>query len=388
MTLPRRWFAIGDPQTTLEKVQAVLGHHRLLGGDGQLLPDVGLVSMGDHFDFGGTADIDRAERRAAGLQGCRVLQWLTGHPQEQVRVLVGNHDLVRVQEFARIDDGTFAGAQDAAAALSRLRGDERTEAEAAFRAVFPSIPTAGLASRDFSTFIEAQRVLVQRLLVEDRLDCAVSAHLNGKPCLLTHTGVTLRELSGLGLAEERSPEVLARRINAWFRDRVAKVADAWSHGVQVALDLEPIHVPGQAPLEAGGWFAARPANPDRPGIGDRAWEWAQDRPRRFDPRTLPGELLQVVGHTRHTRLVKELAPWANSDPAGASPHTLSSLTVDGGAVSYERGVAPMNPGAAVMVFTDIGLHEAPVEEAVLLELDGVGERYAETTLARQRPTPP
>ena len=47
----RRWFAMGDPQTTFACVLRILGDHDLLDGRGYLHEDVGLVSIGDHFDF-------------------------------------------------------------------------------------------------------------------------------------------------------------------------------------------------------------------------------------------------------------------------------------------------------------------------------------------------
>ncbi|CAN5920191.1 hypothetical protein BH11MYX4_BH11MYX4_05410 [soil metagenome] len=42
---------MGDPQTTFANVLGILGSHDLLGDDGYLRDDVGLVSIGDHFDF-------------------------------------------------------------------------------------------------------------------------------------------------------------------------------------------------------------------------------------------------------------------------------------------------------------------------------------------------
>lgn len=47
----RRWFAMGDPQTTFDKVLGILEGHGLLGEGRRLRDDVGLVSIGDHFDF-------------------------------------------------------------------------------------------------------------------------------------------------------------------------------------------------------------------------------------------------------------------------------------------------------------------------------------------------
>jgi hypothetical protein len=77
----QRRVAIGDPQASIETFLAVLDRHALLGDHGRLLPEVQLVSMGDHFDWGGPGDRERAAesaeallcRRAAGSirGGCR-----------------------------------------------------------------------------------------------------------------------------------------------------------------------------------------------------------------------------------------------------------------------------------------------------------------------------
>lgn len=364
---PGRWFAIGDPQTSFEKLRAVLDHHGLLAGD-RLRPEVGLVSMGDHFDYGGGGTIDDDERREAGRQGCRTLDWLAGHPPEQVRILVGNHDLARVQELACVDDATFVEARREAVALRRSAS--RGAAQSRFHERFPMIPTPGLADRDFSTFLDQQRTLVQRLLVEGRFDCALRGRLGDRPCLITHAGVTTRELRLLGLREDARPEAIAAELSAFLRERVERVTDAWSRGELEPLDLAPLHHAGVCPREAGGMFAHRPANPDRPNVKDREWEWDASLPRRFDPRTLPAGLLQIVGHTQHRKLVPELDPWVADDGRRATGHELRSLEVHGDLVRYGPGIPGGSDGSR-MVFTDARLHEAPVDEVELLALEDV-----------------
>lgn len=367
---PRAWFAVGDPQARLDKLLAVLRHGGLLTASDRLRPDVGLVSMGDHFDYGAKREFDRADRRAAGLEGCEVLRWLTGHPREQCRVLVGNHDIARVQDLAVVEESTFAEAQGWAAERGARGHETWLASKAEFCARYPDIPTPGLALRDFSTFVDEQRVLVQRLLSEGRLECAISGRVSGRPCLLTHTGVTERELGMLGLPDEREPGRIADAFALWFDERVALVRPRWAAGENVALDLEGVQVPGESGIESGGWLSSRPANPDRPDVVQADWEWAPARPRRFHPATLPVGLVQVVGHTRHDKLAKELVPWVSDTFSEGDEYGVRSLSVRGREVSYGPGLAPASEGALVL-FTDVGLHGAPVDAVRLLELDAV-----------------
>ncbi|MBX3246046.1 MAG: metallophosphoesterase [Myxococcales bacterium] len=370
----RRFFAVGDPQAELSKLLAVLGHHGLLDANEQLRPEVGLVSMGDHFDFG--APRDEAHRIAIGLEGERILEWLSAHPEDQVRILVGNHDLARVQELAPFDDASFGAAREAAAAIAAMPEAEREDATAAFHECFAPLPTPGVATRDFSAFAASQRPLVQRLLVSGRFEAAIEAEIGGRACLLNHTGVTTRELrllevagSGEGPSDPSVADV-AGALNDFFRARVAEAGAKWALDEHALLDLAPLYhmgVPGQ---EAGGWLAARPANRDRASDEDLAWSEA--RPRRYDPRALAPGLLQAVGHTQHKKLLSELAPWT-SEAAHASTYELRSLVVRGGNVRYRAGV-DVSASDATVIFTDVRLLEAPPDEAALLPLDAVRPR--------------
>lgn len=376
-TRPRSWFAVGDPQTTLAKLLEVLRHGGLLTSSDRLRPEVGLVSMGDHFDYGAKREFDRADCRVAGLEGCAVLEWLTSHAPEQCRVLIGNHDVARVQDLAGVDEATFATAQAWAAergARAAESGERKEElwlaAKREFAERYPQIPTAGVALRDFSTFVDEQRVLLQRLLVDGRLDCALAGEVAGRPCLLTHTGVTQRELAMLGMPDERSAERIAERLTSWFAERVAAVAPRWARGESAGLDLEPLHVAGACPEESGGWLSCRPANPHRDGVEVAAWETAPGRPRRFHPNTLPADLWQVVGHTRHEKLDREMAPWVASEFVDDDQYRLRSLRVAGDDIRYGPGL-PVARDGAVVLFTDAGMHGAPVAQVELLELGAV-----------------
>ena len=55
--------AIGDPQASLSTFLRILDLNGLLGDDGRLRPEVGLVSMGDHFDWGRPEDRAHRHRR-------------------------------------------------------------------------------------------------------------------------------------------------------------------------------------------------------------------------------------------------------------------------------------------------------------------------------------
>ena len=103
----RRWFAIGDPQTTFEKVLTILDGHALLDARGMLREDVGLVSIGDHFDFRS----DTLDVAAIGREGMYTLRWFAEHPPDQVVLVMGNHDVARVMELAFETDESFAAAR-------------------------------------------------------------------------------------------------------------------------------------------------------------------------------------------------------------------------------------------------------------------------------------
>jgi len=70
--------------------------------------------------------------------------------------------------------------------------------------------------------------------------------------LLTHAGLTWRELGLLDATDEREPAALAARLNDFFRERVTAAAAAWSRGEDAALDLMPLHRAGADGVEGGG----------------------------------------------------------------------------------------------------------------------------------------
>jgi hypothetical protein len=350
-----RWFAVGDPQTTKAKLFEVLARYDLLDDENERLrPDVGLVSMGDHFDFPGEP-LDVVER-----EGRAILEWLASHSRDQVTILAGNHDLSRVMELAFETDASFAEAR----AL-------KDEAEFARR--FPRIPTIGIAARDYSSFSVAQRELVARLLLDRRMRIAATATVRGHEVLLTHAGVTKRELTMLEMADERSPSTLAAALDAWFHDAVDKVRARWTSlkNEPAALDLSPVHVMGTTGREGGGLLYHRPSRRDRPEIQDTDGDWAFDiqSPRRFEPTIeLPRGLLQVAGHTGHKRCKKELTGWID-DSATVDHLAIRTLRLDADKPPRYTAGVDFEGADAAMVMIDPHFAGTPSAECELLPLD-------------------
>ena len=353
-------MAIGDPQSSTERWFGALAAHGLLGDDGWLRPDVRLVAMGDYFDY------HVPERDRARVEGVLILGWLAAHAADHVALLLGNHDASRVMELALVDDDRFRAAADAAAELLRIPREERGEQEAAFARRFPELATPGYAARDYNAFTVEQRALVQRLLLAGRFSLAATAAVHGVPVLLTHAGVTRRELDLLCLRDHHA-RTIADALDDRLAGAVRRVADAWRAGTPAPLSLEPLHVAGAGGEEGGGLLYHRPSDPERPGA-DPAWEQASRAPRRYDPRTaLPRGLTQVVGHTGHRKACHEmsrwLAPGTDREPGGV--RTLR-VALDR-TVRYARGIEPTDGRDAVVYMIDPEMHyvAAPADVAIL-----------------------
>ncbi len=258
--LPRSTHvAMGDPQAPLETVLRTLDSHGLLGADARVRADVALYSMGDHFDWGGAADVEQA-----AADGLALLSWLASHPADQVRLVLGNHDLARVGELASFDDETFREAR-ALAVAAYARADEAAEGELLRR--FPALPTAEVAARDFASFTVAQRELVTRLLRARRFRIAFPF---GDAVLLTHAGVT-----SLDLDLDRTLTYDARALAARLNDRLDAALSTWTDG---ALVISGLYEPGAAARgEGGGIFYHRPTSAEMT---------SSNAGRRFDPRDL------------------------------------------------------------------------------------------------------
>lgn len=364
-----RAVAIGDLQASARRVFEVLAHHDLLADDGRLRPEVQLLTIGDHFDYGTRASgmVPQARR-----DGQDVLSYLAAHDPSQVVILAGNHDLARVTELAAATDERFAEAAPLAEELVLQRGAEpeafRRRLVEEYSARFPELPAPGLVHRDYSAFGEEQRSLVQGLLLAARMVLSATARLpTGEPVLATHAAVTTRELAMLEV--EAEPLAVSRSLADRLRRAVAEVAEAWRRGRAAALSLAPLHVPGATALdgypdlpEGGGMFYHRPADPERPRA-DRPWEASPGRPRRFHPRTLPAGLVQIAGHTGHPKCVEELARW--SEPGLEEvPCGRRTLRVRGDHIGYGLGAARPELGESVLYLIDPSMHRAVSAAAV------------------------
>lgn len=314
----------------------------MLREDGALAEDVHLVSMGDHFDWG-----PAAARGQAASDGLRLLEWLASQPAAQVTLLLGNHDVARVIDLAPFDAHTFAEAQ---AEADQVYVDGRSDVtrEAAFLARYDFLPSAEIVARDYSTFRVEQRTLVSELLRGGRFRLA----LEHQGLLLTHAGVTLADLSLLSDAISTASDA-ARALNAFLDARVS----SWASG---ALDLAPLHVPGsRARGEGGGVLYHRAADPKH---GETRQFQAR---RRFDPRGLPTQFAQAIGHVRDPKCRALMPDWC-ADTATPEGRVRSLwLRTDG--VRYASGCND----SAQLFFLDGGMNHVDVAR---FELFDVGRR--------------
>ncbi len=355
---PSRAVLLGDPQTSLDRFMAVLDAHGLLGDVGRLRPDVALVSAGDHFDYG------TGDRAVVAADGLAALRWLADHPPDRVVLLAGNHDLARVSELARITDEDFARARSLACAAR----DGDPGAAEAFAREFPDIPTPQVAWRDYSGFTEAQRTLVQSLLVAGRLHLARALRTaDGDALLATHAGVTVDDLALLGIPAVRDPARIAEAIEAYLAAAVGVAAGRWSAGERVPLELAPLHTAGTGGAdgrEGAGLLYHRPASRTDPG--DIRF---QPPARRYEPGSLPRGLTQACGHTGHAKCRTDLAPWATPAAMAVARGGLRTLRSTGAGAVYEPGVQPPEACEATLYLVDAEMHHVPAADYPALALD-------------------
>lgn len=351
-----RAFVMGDPQASFAKVLAVLDRHQLLSGD-RLAPDVELISIGDHFDY------DLLDPETAGREGVKLLRWLASHDPAQVRIVLGNHDASRVMELIAFDDAGFTAARTFARDI-----EAATKTVAEFRATYPQLPPPGVIGRDYASFHADQRALVIELLLAGRFDLAVVGSLaNRTAVLITHASVTDRELGLLGVATADAPAI-ARALRGFLADAIDRVRPAWRRGELVPLDLAPLHVAGGDGFEGGGLLYHRPSNPATGSLFDK------QRPRRFDPRTLPRGLTQIAGHSGHAKCVYELGEWVTSAARARKHGGVRTLIVDGDAVTYDLVAAhapfpiARGPDIAELVLVDGEMRRVATDEIDLLPI--------------------
>jgi hypothetical protein len=203
-------------------------------------------------------------------------------------------------------------------------------------------------------------------LLAGRFQLALVGELScGRPVLLTHAGVTDRELAMLGAPVE--PHAIAEALQAHLAGAIERVRGDWTRGIATALSLEPLHVAGVPGEEGGGLLYHRPTNPERRGA-DRSWQLARTAPRRFDPRTLPVGLVQIAGHTGHGKCLEELGGWATEAARGRKHGGIRTLRCAGGAVTYDLGVAEPEDDVADLILIDGELRRVPATEVSLLPL--------------------
>lgn len=336
-------YAIGDPQAPLPRLLAVLATHDLLDGpavgpDARLRSDVRLLVVGDYFDRGSGPD-------SPGLK------WLASHPADQVVLLLGNHDAVRVIEFWRLSDDDWADATRRARDIQTSSNGTAPAAREAFFERHPDIPEPVQCVRDFQEFAVAGRSVVQGLLLEGRLrlGCAVTL-ADGTRALATHTGLTSREVEILGPAGVTDPDLLADALDAFLKERVDRVREAWTRGEPASLDLRPLTTRGEPGREAGGLLHQRPANPDLPEHPASHYRW--EHRRKFDPCDLPLGLVQIIGHTTPGKALEILSGYETDPRLVARPAPrLRVLETDGEGCWY-RVTPSGQPNRAVVHLVD------------------------------------
>lgn len=343
---------MGDPQAPFARVLGVLRRHGLLDETGprpHIAAHARLLSIGDHFDWGGKSAVERA---AVATDGEACLRFLSSHAADHVVVLAGNHDLARVGELFDVDDATFASLQEAADQHYFETASAAHEGDYFRRCAF--LPSTEMVARDLSTFRTSQRTLVLGLLRRRRLRLAHAE----SGLLFTHAGVTRKALWRLGLDEGASPDAIASGLNGALD---AAVDECLRGRRQRPLLIPGLHRPADGIGEGDGILYHRPTWVD----GD---QWLE--PRRFDPRKLPRGLWQVVGHVRDARCVKSLREW--SEPKQAELGILRHLIVVDGQPVYRHGPPPpreqVPADAAVMMFIDGGMSAADIDRYQLLDV--------------------
>lgn len=344
----RRRVAIGDPQAPLLQFLSILEVNHLLGEDGRLAEDVHLVSLGDHFDWG-----TNAQRKQATREGLELLAWLAAHPADQVTLLLGNHDLARVGEMVRFQNGNFEQVQEEATRIYTARPWNFRQ-EKAFLDSYPSLPSVEIAARDFACFNERQRDLVRSLLLAGRFRAATAFDVD---FLLCHAGFTEANLETAGIRSQADAEQVAEAMNK----RLDVAVQNWN-GLE-PLHIEGLHLPGSGHHQEGkGIFYHRPEF-----VGGSA-KPRDSLVRRFDPRTLPKGITQVIGHTRDLKCRKLLGAWADSKktPEGG----LRFLRTDGQKVHYAPGVIEKTDAhQGSLIFADANMGSVRASTYQLLDLD-------------------
>lgn len=360
---PTEFVVLGDPQAPIARLFAVLDHHRLLTIDGWLRPDIGLISVGDHFDF---ASDDSA---SAGMQGVHFLAWLAAHDPSQVTILLGNHDVERVMSLGACSRADYLEAQQAGRDM--LHAKEPRERRAwldHWVANHPDHPPA-VAAHDYRSFVVDQRDLVKRLLLVGRLQlAAVVDQVDGRPALVTHAGISLREHDILG--QGLDIHAIAIALNRRLARAVDVVRDDWSRGGAIRLDLAPLYHGWSATRPNGGLLIHRPDLRDTPGHDARLGLDPPLAPRSQRPQEfLLFGVDQVVGHTvAAQRLTTWLKPMVTEGASAAGLGPLLRLARVGGRTILGTMSETADGRERSMTFVDVAMAITPPERVDLLRV--------------------
>jgi hypothetical protein len=353
--------AIGDAQAPIEIFLEILDRHDLLTDDGTLHPDLRLVSLGDHFDWGRPDETARAAQ-----SGFRLLSWLANHPADQAILMASNHDLARVSELVAFDDDTFTAARKEATLIRAIPFGTpgRAERRQALLESLPEVPSIGVLARDWASFEARQRDLVAALLRAKRYQAAWAA---AHDLLIVHAAVTPDDLSALGEPEPAPGDAraMAAAVQRAFDDAV----DAWDGERPFAVP--PLYRPGSfADGESRGIFVQRPADPEAETNDSDLFEGPPRR--RYDPRGLHPGVTIVCGHIRDNKCRELMPDWCD-DEDDSRDGPLRHLWATRNEVRYERGVpdgtareAAARGERALVIFVDGGMnHTAPTGYEVL-----------------------
>lgn len=366
-------IVLGDPQASLACLFTHLDAQQVLTEDGWLRPDVGLICVGDYFDFAAEDSDD------AGYQGAQFLAWLAAHDSAQTTLLMGNHDVERVMSFAGCTSERYRESQAACRKMLLL---QTPEARRAFRedwvAAHSDHPPM-VAAHDYRSFVPAQSDMMRRLLLQGRMTLATTAmDASGRTILITHAGVTRRELDLVGASA--NPLDCALRLNRFLADAVDRVRSAWTALRHQPLDLSPLYHGWEHHRPNGGLLIHRPDG--RSGTLTHEQTLGLDAPRA--PRSVPPaeflipDLHQVVGHTvACQRLVRWLEPRVSASAQAAPIGRLLCLVSEGPQHTLVLPTETQNAASSV-VFADVGLAVCEVGTADFFRLQRLGQAQGDS----------
>jgi hypothetical protein len=336
----RKWYAVGDPQTSALKFFEILHHHGLLAHTGWLRSDCGLIVCGDYFDFkprpeDPSFDTLKKKREWMGNQGLMILKWLTTHPLDHIVVLIGNHDVARVCELDAFDDERFDKAYDLGVELlSDVREGRlhQEEAQRVFYEAYPRLVSPRIALEYFPAFQARQKEFLRRLLQLRRVQITAHGSIRGrKPVLITHAGITTQTLTHLQLKHSTAPEHICLEMNRFFFNKAALSLQGWRLGRSSPLDLKPLVLPTTREQVGGGVLSHRPIDPNT----------CRDpkllrglTPARYDPRDLPHGLTQIIGHVGHEKCVEAMPRWLDNKNTHKKLGNIRTLQIHKDKVHY------------------------------------------------------